>query len=52
MYLGEYGNHSISQARVSACEEETSQAEPKHFKKVIKNQNSRITVYFKYEKQD
>jgi len=37
--------------RVPACEEKTSQADPRHFKKVIQNENSTITVYFKYEKQ-
>ena len=47
IYLGEYGDHSISLASVFACEEKTSQAKSKHITKVIKNGNTTLTVYYK-----
>ena len=35
--------------RVDACEEKTSQAKPRHVKRVIKNQHSTLVVYYKLE---
>ena len=51
IYLGEYWDRdqSISLERVDACEEKTSQAKPRHVKRVIKNQHSTLVVYYKLE---
>ena len=35
--------------RVHACEEETSQAKSRHVKRIIKNENSTLVVYYKLE---
>ena len=35
--------------RVHACEEETSQAKLRHVKRIIKNENSTLVVYYKLE---